>query len=186
MRRSLSRRMFSLRKNVRWERFVFPAIMKLTNKFKKGNENTALMRPDPVEKVIADSFDGRSLADDFSKNLLKERAFAKGDSLSRQFYEWCQGSGWETVVDRNTEALVECAERKLPLFHEPLGTLSVPILFSGSLEDTMYRKDMAEEYRQMERLVPKGRVHLFPTGGHPAMPTNVEAFADLAKDFFRK
>lgn len=146
--------------------------------------NTALERPDLVYKVIADSFDGRTLPNDFSENLLKERTAAKTDDFSRQFYEWCQGEDWETVVDLNTKALAECADSKLPLFHKPLETLAAPILFVGSTEDTMCRKDLAEEYQQMEQLVSKGRTFLFPTGSHPAILTNAEKFADIVKDFF--
>lgn len=147
--------------------------------------NTALERSDLVERVIADSFDGRTLADDFSKQLLDERAFAKSDSFSRQFYEWCQGEDWETVVNLNTKALIECADTKLPLFHKPLETLNIPVLFSGSLEDTMCRKNLAEEYEQMKQLVLHGKVHLFPTGGHPAILTNAEDFAEVVKEFFK-
>lgn len=146
--------------------------------------NTALERPDLVYKVIADSFDGRTLPNDFSENLLKERTAAKTDDFSRQFYEWCQGEDWETVVDLNTKALAECADSKLPLFHKPLETLAAPILFVGSTEDTMCRKDLAEEYQQMEQLVSKGKTFLFPTGSHPAILTNAEKFADIVKDFF--
>lgn len=53
--------------------------------------NAALERPDLVDKVVADSFDGRTLADDFAENLLKERADAKKDEMGTAFYEWCQG-----------------------------------------------------------------------------------------------
>lgn len=35
--------------------------------------NTALKRPDLTEKVIADSFDGRTLHETFAEDLLKER-----------------------------------------------------------------------------------------------------------------
>ncbi len=145
--------------------------------------HAALERPDLVYKVVADSFDGRTLQNDFSENLLKERNAAKSDDFSRQFYEWCQGEDWERVVDLNTKALVTCADSKLPLFHKPLETLEVPILFVGSREDTMCRRDLEEEYRQMEQLVPNGRTCLFPTGDHPAMLTNAEKFADIVKDF---
>lgn len=148
--------------------------------------NTALERPDLVEKVIADSFDGRTLADDFSKKLLEERAFAKNDSFSKQFYEWCQGEDWESVVNLNTQALIECADTKIPLFHKPLETLNTPVLFSGSLEDTMCGENLAKEYEQMKRLVLNGKVHLFPTGGHPAILTNAEDFADVVKAFFKE
>lgn len=145
--------------------------------------NAALERPDLVEKIVADSFDGRSLAEDFTEGLLKERAFAKNDPLSRQFFEWCQGEDWEMVVDLNTRALVECADAKLPLFHKPLEQLEVPVLFLGSLEDNMCRKDLKEEYQQMEKLVPDGKTYFFKTGGHPAIGTNAEMAAQLIAEF---
>lgn len=146
--------------------------------------NAALERPNLIGSVIADSFDGRALPDDFAKNLLAERAAAKEDDFSKQFYEWCQGEDWQSVVDLNTEALVECADKKLPLFQKPLENLEVPILFTGSLQDDMCREDMAGEYKQMAKLVSKGKIHLFSSGGHPAMLTNAEAFLSLAEEFF--
>lgn len=136
-----------------------------------------------VEKVIADSFDGRTLADDFSKRLVKEREYAKNNKISRQFYEWCQGKDWELVVDLNTKALIECANTNLPLFHKPLETLIIPILFVGSLQDTMCRKNLKKEYEQMLQIVPNGTIHLFPSGDHPAILTNPEAFLTIAKKF---
>ena len=115
--------------------------------------NAALERPDLVHKVVADSFDGRTLQNGFSENLLKERMDAKNDDFSRQFYEWCQGEDWETVVDLNTKALIECADSKFPLFHKPLELLKLPILFVGSMEDTMCRRNLDEDYSKMEQLI---------------------------------
>ena len=148
--------------------------------------NTALERPDLVYKVIADSFDGRTLPNDFSENLLKERTAAKTDDFSRQFYEWCQGEDWETVVDLNTQALIECADSKLPLFHKPLETLNVPILLMGSLEDNMCRKDLEEEYHQMSELIPESKIYFFKTGGHPAIGTNAEDAAKIIAGFINE
>ena len=145
--------------------------------------NAALERPDLVHKVVADSFDGRTLQNGFSENLLKERMDAKNDDFSRQFYEWCQGEDWETVVDLNTKALIECADSKFPLFHKPLELLKLPILFVGSMEDTMCRRNLDEEYSQMEQLISNGKTYLFPTGNHPAVLSNAEKFADIVKEF---
>lgn len=145
--------------------------------------NTALERPDLIEKVVADSFDGRTLVDEFAKNLLEERRIAKQDKFARQFYEWCQGEDWESVIDLNTEALIECAEKKLSLFQKPLEMLQVPILFLGSLEDSMCRKDLSEEYEEMKQLVPNGDIYLFESGGHPAIVTNAELTARIITEF---
>ena len=145
--------------------------------------NAAMERPDLIKSVAADSFDGRTLADDFAEKLIAERTFAKNDASARQFYEWCQGDDWEKVVDLDTKALMECAERKLPLFQKSLDHLKVPVLFLGSLEDSMVRSNLAEEYEQMKRQVQNGHVYFFPTGGHPAIASNAEAAARIIAEF---
>lgn len=145
--------------------------------------NTALKRPDLINKIIADSFDGRTLHENFAENLLQEREFAKHDNHAKQFYEWCQGEDWETVVDLNTQALTKCAVNQIPLFCKPLETLSTPILFTGSLEDDMCRKNIVEEYTEMNRLVQNGTIHIFKTGGHPAIMTNAEFFSKIVTEY---
>lgn len=117
------------------------------------------------------------------ENLLRERAFAKQDLHARQFYEWCQGEDWEAVVDLNTQALTKCAEDRIPLFGRPLEDLRTPVLFVGSAEDEMCRRDMEEEYEQMSRIVQNGMVHMFKTGGHPAILTNAESFAGVVTEY---
>ena len=69
--------------------------------------NAALEHPELINKVIADSFDGRTLHDGFAKDLVAERTAAKKDAQARQFYEWCQGADWEAVVDADTSALLQ-------------------------------------------------------------------------------
>lgn len=145
--------------------------------------NAALKRPDLIHKIIADSFDGRTLAPDFAKNLLEERKHAKRDSFANQFYKWCQGEDWEAVVDLNTAALIRCAKCNLPLFVKELQALKTPVLFTGSKEDTMCRKNMQQEYRDMKKLVSNGAIYMFPKGGHPAMVSNAERFAELVINF---
>ena len=145
--------------------------------------NTALKRPDLIDRVVADSFDGRTLHENFAENLLQEREFAKHDNHAKQFYEWCQGEDWETVVDLNTQALTKCAVNQIPLFCKPLETLGTPILFTGSLEDDMCRKNIVEEYTEMNRLVQNGTIHIFKTGGHPAIMTNAEFFSKIVTEY---
>lgn len=145
--------------------------------------NIALKQPELIEKVIADSFDGRSLQDNFAENLLKEREAASQDSFAKQFYQWCQGEDWEKVVNLNTQALVSCAVNRVPLFCAPLENLYAPVLFMGSREDTMCRADMEAEYEEMSRLVKNGRICMFDKGGHPALMSNAEAAARVIREF---
>ena len=145
--------------------------------------NAALERPDLFHAVVADSFDGRTLNDNFSANLLAERKAAKEDIQSRQFYEWCQGADWEKIVDLDTEALLKCAEEKRPLFHKPLEQLKTPILFVGSKEDESCRSNLEEEYREMASMLSQSSVYLFPSGGHPSLFSNAEKTADIVYNF---
>ena len=139
--------------------------------------NAALERPDLFRAVVADSFDGRTLHDGFARQLLRERDAAKADEQARAFYAWCQGADWQTVVDLDTVALVQCAAEKRPLFCRPLSDLELPVLFIGSREDEMCRQDLEREYGDMAALVPDASVLMFPRGGHPALASNAEEAA---------
>lgn len=147
--------------------------------------NTALARPDLVGKVVADSFDGRTLADNFAEKLIEERTNAKRDEMAIGFYQWCQGEDWESVVDLDTEALVRCAREKRPLFIKPLGELQVPLLLMGSAGDDMTRTDFQEEYREIARETGAG-ICMFPEGNHPAILSNAEAAAEVIGRFLKQ
>lgn len=145
--------------------------------------NAALERPDLFQTVIADSFDGRTLNDNFSKNLLSERESAKANLQSRQFYEWCQGEDWEKVIDLDTEALLQCAKEKRPLFNKALTEIKNPVLLIGSKEDEMCRENLEQEYREMAALIPNATIRIFEHGGHPAIVTNAEKAAEIISEF---
>ena len=145
--------------------------------------NAALERPGLIYRVIADSFDGRTLNDKFSDNLLSERKMAKANLQARQFYEWCQGTDWETVVDLDTEALLKCAKENRPLFHKSLEEMKIPVLLIGSKEDEMCRKNLEQEYKEMATLIPNTTIKMFEHGGHPAIATNAENVAKIIYNF---
>ena len=138
--------------------------------------NAGLMRPDLVDRIVADSFDGRTLAEDFAGNLLRERTSAKKDAQAAGFYQWYQGDDWELIVDRDTEALVQCAEKKQPLFVKPLKELKVPLFLMGSLGDSMTRENLQQEYEAIAKET-GAEVCMFEEGGHPALYSNAEAAA---------
>ncbi|WP_321385397.1 alpha/beta hydrolase [uncultured Enterococcus sp.] len=148
--------------------------------------NAALERPDVIEKVVADSFDGRTLNKNFFKNLMEDRTFARQDPMSRQFYEWCQGDDWEQIVDLDTACLFSYQNENIPPFHHPIEQLQVPTLLIGSLEDALLRDNLEAEYKEMCSLIADGSYHLFSKGGHPSIATNAEETAKLVKEFLDK
>ncbi|MCH1984117.1 alpha/beta hydrolase [Ruminococcus sp. OA3] len=140
--------------------------------------NAALKRPDLVDRVVADSFDGRALADDFSDNLIQERTSARNDEMGVEFYKWCQGEDWERIVDMDTKALLQCAAAKLPLFIKPLESLQAPLLLTGSEGDEMSRSDFQEEYREIAART-GAEICVFSEGGHPAILSSRERAAGV-------
>lgn len=144
--------------------------------------NAALECPDLVERIVADSFDGRTLAEDFADNLVKERSAAKKDEQASGFYEWCQGEDWEEVVDKNTDALLRCAREKRPLFCKPLEQLRNPLLLMGSIGDEMVRKDFLAEYETIAGLTGT-EICIFESGFHPAIVSNGEQEAEVIGRF---
>ena len=108
---------------------------------------------------------------------------AKANLQARQFYEWCQGTDWETVVDLDTEALLKCAKENRPLFHKSLEEMKIPVLLIGSKEDEMCRKNLEQEYKEMATLIPNATIKMFEHGGHPAIATNAENVAKIIYNF---
>ncbi len=148
--------------------------------------NVALERPDLVNKVIADSFDGRTLAKDFIKNLKDGREFSKKNDMAKQFYIMCQGTDWESVVDNDTKCLTEYANLKKTLFHRELNELKLPLLLTASKTDDMIRNDFMEEFDEIIKQIACGQKYIFENGFHPAIISNGVEFGKIAKEFLEK
>jgi len=147
--------------------------------------NVALEKPDLVKKVVADSFDGRTLAPNFTEKLLKERSYSKQNETAKQFYSFCQGNDWESVVDHDTNCLLQFAKEHSPLFHKDLSELKVPLLLTASNTDDMIRNDFEDEYTFILEEVPYGEKYVFPNGFHPAVISNDIEFAKVIKNFLK-
>lgn len=145
--------------------------------------HAALLRPDLVRRVVADSFGGRTVFPGFAEALVAERSVAVTDPEARMFYQWCQGENWAQVVEADTQALVQLAGLKVPVLPASLPELKAPLLLMGSAEDAMLRPDWLEEYRQIQALIPGASLCQFETGGHPAIATNAEAAAEAIRAF---
>ena len=50
----------------------------------------------------------------------------------------------------------------------------------------MCRSDMEEEYMEMKEMMGTASIHMFKHGGHPAILSNAEEFASIAKDFIKR
>lgn len=145
--------------------------------------NVALLIPDKIKSVTADSFDGRTLHAGFEKELLAERAAAVNIKEAAQFYEWCIGADWKKVVEKDTDALVRLIHSNKTLFVKAISELKVPLLLTGSKEDQMVRRDLEKEYSAIAQEVNNTRIHLFNEGSHPSIGTNAVKTAEIIAAF---
>ena len=149
--------------------------------------NAALEAPELVHKVIADSFEGEEPIPEIAETLAEERENSKRDENVRRFYFNMHGADWEQVVDNDTEAILRHQQEIGRFFHKDLQSFEPPILLTGSWQDE-FAAALAPDYfeKAYKRLISKighGEIHLFDTGGHPAMLSNQEAFHQLSRAF---
>ena len=45
---------------------------------------------------------------------------------------------------------------------------------------------MEEEYEEMWEMMGNASIHMFKHGGHPAILSNAEEFAEISKDFIKR
>ncbi len=146
--------------------------------------NVALEAPELVGKVIADSFEGEAPPAEFAGSIVVEREASK---QAPAFYIYNHGADWESVVDNDTRAIEEHYRTIGKFFHRSLDELKVPVLLTGSRGDEYVPSGFFERtYGDMLAKIPRGTMHLFDEGGHPAMLSNAEEFAEVARQFFKE
>lgn len=151
--------------------------------------NVALEAPELIHKVIADSFEGEKPLKAFTENVWEDRDKSKHDENARMFYYYMHGSDWEQVVDNDTRAIIRHQAEIGKFFHKDLQSFKPAILLTGSIEDefvcTLAPDNFERIYRELISKIGHGKIHLFDTGGHPAMLTNQDSFYKLSIDFFK-
>ncbi|MBP1760911.1 MAG: putative aromatic compounds hydrolase [Firmicutes bacterium] len=149
--------------------------------------NVALERPDLVNKVIADSFEGETPLADYVQNIKAEREASKHDAAAKMFYEYNHGDDWEQVVDNDTNALYTHYQTIGKFFHKPLERLEMPILLTGSKEDEFAPADFYETtYSALLNKMKNGSMYLFEKGGHPSILSSSNEFFKVADAFLKQ
>lgn len=147
--------------------------------------NIALERPNLVNKLIADSFEGEHANPAVTESLRLGREASKQNSGAKMFYEMMNGSDWEAVIDADTQAVIAHANHIVDFFHKPLTELKPDILLTGSREDSFFQAGYYDEvFAQILNKIGHGKLHMFDHGEHPAMLSNQDKFVAISKSFF--
>lgn len=146
--------------------------------------NIALERPDLVNKLIADSFEGEHANPAITETLRIGREASKQNPGAKMFYEMMNGSDWEAVVDADTKAVIAHANHIVDFFHKPLTELKPDILLTGSREDSFFPTSFYDiMFAQILQKIGHGKQYLFDHGDHPAMISNQDEFVTISKAF---
>ncbi len=149
--------------------------------------NLALERPELVEKLVADSFEGERALSDVTESIAAQREASKQDEGARRFYEAMNGEDWESAVDADTDAILAHATHIGNFYHQPLSSLKADILLCGSLGDEFAPPGFFEQvYGDILKKTEHGEMHLFESGSHPAMLSNMKEFVRLCEEFFAR
>lgn len=147
--------------------------------------NIALERPDLVNKLIADSFEGERANLAVTEALQLGREASKQNTGAKMFYEMMNGPDWEAVIDADTQAIIAHANHIVDFFHKPLTELKPDILLMGSRKDSFFPTGFYDEvFAQILHKTGHGQQHLFDYGDHPAMLSNQDEFVAISKAFF--
>ena len=147
--------------------------------------NLALDYPDLVNAVAADSFEGIRADASITEQIRNGRSYAKQIEGFRLMQKEMHGVDWEKVMDADTEAVVQHAEKVGNFFHCPLSALQPKLLLTGSAEDEMFPADHYEElFSQIHSEVNDCVIHIFEHGSHPALMSNMNEFVRLCEKIF--
>ena len=116
-----------------------------------------------------------------------------GRNLAKQNEGFCtmqkmmHGEDWESILDADTEAVVNHALNVKNFFHKDLKGTKVKLLLTGSDEDEMFPKNhykiLFGEICQKTNMV---EAHIFEHGNHPAMMSNMDIFISICDELFAR
>jgi pimeloyl-ACP methyl ester carboxylesterase len=143
--------------------------------------NLGLEHPERIKYLIADSFEGEYPLDSYLPSLESDREKGKKNLFSKYFWFSNHGVDWETVVDHDTEMMINFSKLGKSFFHNSFSELSVPTLLTGSKQDE-YCDHLDKVYEALKKKNDRIEIHMFSKGKHPAMMTNRYDFYELVKN----
>jgi len=114
------------------------------------------------------------------KNVLEERSNPSKEQAA--FWEFAHGEDWQSVVQSDTQMLVEMVKNGGQWLGESLARVNCPVLVTLSLADQMLgdpEKFGLEILSQLQN----GRLFLSPKGGHPLIWSAPQEFRQAVQGF---
>lgn len=143
---------------------------------------TAILYPDTVQAVIADSFVERQPPERLRAEVQNRRQRLPGQV---DFWRAAHGDDWDAVVEADNRLLLRLADQDGRWFDSRLDTIACPVLLTASLGDDLI-PDAGAQLLELGRRLPAGRVYFHHSGGHPLMWSQPDTFRRLADWFWQE
>ncbi len=140
----------------------------------------AMHYPGQCRGVIADSCMAYCDETMVKINVVEERKQRLTDQV--QFWQYCHGDDWASVVDQDTDMMVRFAKEDGDWYKGQLSKIKCPVLLSGSKQDELL-DDYEGQIVQMLKEIKLGSSYIHYSGGHPFMWTKPKVYRDIANQF---
>jgi pimeloyl-ACP methyl ester carboxylesterase len=145
--------------------------------------NAGLEAPGLIKKIVADSFAGEKMPEEFAQKTEELRDELKRDPNAAEIWRYFHGNRWNEVLDADTKMIKEFAKMNKSFFHKDLSELEVPVLLTGSAKDDQIAQ-MPLIIEHLANKIPNAEKNIYDEGHHPAMMSNVMEFRGAALNFF--
>jgi pimeloyl-ACP methyl ester carboxylesterase len=145
--------------------------------------NICLIAPNLVNKLVADSFLGMKMTHELADHLAKDRAKAVNQLLAKLFWRQQHGDDWRSVVDKDTQMILKCADNGGRVLVDDPSKIFCPVLATASLEDNLI-PDIEPKIREVMNRIPNSIVKIYPHGKHTFMVSNRMEFRKIVLEFF--
>jgi pimeloyl-ACP methyl ester carboxylesterase len=141
----------------------------------------AIRFPERVRAVVADSCVARWPAG-WASHVVSVRERYTSEQIA--FYEFANGSDWRSVVEADSQLLINLAQGGIDWFEDRLGQIRCPVMLTASLQDEAL-PDVREQVGFMATQIPGCRAFLANQGRHPLMWTCADDFRAVSESFLR-
>jgi pimeloyl-ACP methyl ester carboxylesterase len=141
---------------------------------------TAILFPDKVSSVIADSFQHNFSSDKLKSILLEDRKTNSQEQI--KFWKYLHGEDWENVVNSDTEMIIDFINSGGDWFKGRLKKIKCPVLLTGSKEDN-FLPNIEESRLFLSKEIKQSKIFLNEKGLHPLMWSQSKIFREITTIF---
>lgn len=144
--------------------------------------NLAILAPELVKKLIADSFLGEGISMQDAESIKMSRLKSKKNILNVKFWQDMNGDDWEQVVDNDINLLYRLGQKHINPIIGDLSDIKAKVLLTASTEDELIPSTDVKVKAVADKIT-GARLIVSEVGKHPFMITQKETFRMIAIDF---